>query len=145
MLNTIHKVTGVKIKPNDSKRLLYICIVLFLLLTSNGILSPIRDTLGSMQGKDVVSYLVSMSTFSMIAINPLTSYIANNCTTLLMGKIYIRGAGGQNDNVGFTTFSQGIDIDDAAASQKWTIVNNSANTCLSVNIERSVINNVSFG
>ena len=92
MLNTIHKVTGVKIKPNDSKRLLYICIVLFLLLTSNGILSPIRDTLGSMQGKDVVSYLVSMSTFTMIAINPLTSYIANNCTTLIMGKIYIRGA-----------------------------------------------------
>ena len=92
MLNTIHKVTGVKIKPNDSKRLLYICIVLFLLLTSNGILSPIRDTLGSMQGKDVVSYLVSMSTFTMIVINPLTSYIANNCTTLIMGKIYIRGA-----------------------------------------------------
>ena len=46
----------------------------------------------------------------------------------MFGKIYIRGAGGQNDNVGFTTFSQGIDIDDAAASQKWTINNNSANT-----------------
>ena len=60
----------------------------------------------------------------------------------MFGKIYIRGAGGQNDNVGFTTFSQGIDIDDAAASQKWTIVNNSANT---LRFMRGTTTDFSFG
>ena len=92
LVDAIHTVTGVQIKQKDSKKLLYICIVLFLLLTSNGILSPLRDTLGTSQGKDAVSYLVSMSTVAIIAINPLTSYIAKNCSTISMGKIYIRGA-----------------------------------------------------
>ena len=60
----------------------------------------------------------------------------------MFGKIYIRGASGQNDNVGFTTFSQGIDIDDAAASQKWTINNNSANT---LRFMRGTTTDFSFG
>ena len=60
----------------------------------------------------------------------------------MFGKIYIRGASGQNDNVGFTTFSQGIDIDDASASQKWTIVNNSANT---LRFMRGTTTDFSFG
>ena len=86
LVDAIHNITGVKIKQQDSKKLLYICIVLFLLLTSNGILSPLRDTLGTSQGKDTVSYLVSMSTVAIVAISPLTSYIAKTALQYLWVK-----------------------------------------------------------
>ena len=60
----------------------------------------------------------------------------------MFGKIYIRGASGQNDKVGFTTFSEGIDIDHPSAAQKWTIVNNSANT---LRFMRGTTTDFSFG
>ena len=73
---------------------------------------------------------------------PAVLYYQCGSHSSMFGKIYIRGAGGQNDNVGFTTFSQGIDIDDAAASEKWTIVNNSANT---LRFMRGTTTDFSFG
>ena len=81
-----------KVEPNDYESLQYMCLVLFLLLTANGVLSPLRDTLGATKGNQDVSYLISLSTVIMIVINPVTSYLAIHRTAKEMGKIYLRGA-----------------------------------------------------
>ena len=92
LLQWIHYVTGVKVEPNDCERLQYISLALFLLLAANGVLSPVRDTMGAIKGNMDVSYLISLSTVIMIVINPVTSYIAIQRTAKEMGKLYLRGA-----------------------------------------------------
>ena len=92
LLQGIHYVTGVKVEPKDYENLQCMSLALFLLLTANGVLSPLRDTMGAIKGNIDVSYLISLSTVIMIVINPVTSYIAIRRTAKEMGKLYLRGA-----------------------------------------------------
>ena len=58
---------------------------------------------------------------------PAVLYYQCGNHTSMFGKIYIRGAGGQNDNVGITTFKEAISLNHPSSSTHYKIENTSTN------------------
>ena len=88
----IENITGVVVKPSDRDVLRKLCLALTFLMAANAVLSPLRDSLVSMNSKEIASRLISTSTIAMVCINPIATWVALSRDTATLVQFYLRGA-----------------------------------------------------
>ncbi len=84
-------VTGVTVKPKDRFVMSTLSSSFCLLLCANAAVSPLKDSFGALNGQGVLSYLVMLSTFAMVLLNPVLTSLAGTLPRESLARVYMRG------------------------------------------------------